>query len=297
MHLNTEIRTRDGKKIWLNCYNPATSTGRVMIIAPSAGVRKEYYDSFACFFRDWGFTVIVFDYRGIGSSAPAKLSGCSANIHQWAAQDIDAVILHAKNTYPKQEIIYIGHSIGGEIVGLAQASQYISRLVLVNSALSCKKLWPLRDQFRITAMKTVVRFFTKWYGYFPGKRLGLAGDLPRGVMHEWVNWCNSPNGLFDAFPDNNYRKLQVKLLAFSFGDDWHAPPRAVEELLSRFANAQTTWFHVWPDELGIRKIGHSGFFHARLKSILWMKLLEWLKEEDRKEKPEPPMNMRRSPFF
>lgn len=280
MQSYVEIRTKDSKKIWLSSHTPEHSIGKVMILAPAGGITQDFYRSFADYFCQWGFTVVSFDYRGIGSSGPQQLKGYEANMHQWAVQDIDAVILHVKNKYINHEIIYVGHCIGGEIVGLACASQYISKLVLVNSALSCKKLWPLKDKFRAITMKTVVRILNKWFGYFPGKKMGLIGDMPKGVMHEWANWCNHPNGLFDLFPDNNYRKLQVPLLAFSFSDDWHCPPKAVQELLNRFANAIITWHHIRPFDFGLKKVGKLGFFDPKMKTTFWLMILGWLNESD-----------------
>ena len=99
-------------------------------------------------------------------------------MHQWAVQDIDAVILHAKNTFPKQEIIYTGHCTGGEIVGLAQASQYINKLVLISSALSCRKYWSLKSRMRITWLRMTVRIRNKWYGYFPGRTWAFLKTFP-----------------------------------------------------------------------------------------------------------------------
>jgi predicted alpha/beta hydrolase len=253
-----------------------------MIIASPGGYSRQFYHPFAQHFQNLGYEVISIDYRGMGSSAPAQLKGFKASLHQWAVQDIDAVILFARNNFPNHEIIYVGHCIGGEIVGLVQASQYISRLVLVNSALSCKKLWPWRHRFRVETMRTVVGLLNKWFGYFPGKKFGLPADFPTGVMHEWANWCNNSNGLFDAYPDNNYRKLQTPLMAFSFSDDWHCPPKAVEELLNHFCAADITWHHFKPHELGVRKIGCQGFFNPEMKSTLWTILLEWLSTSDRR---------------
>ncbi|HEY5773259.1 MAG TPA: hypothetical protein VIS75_11545, partial [Chitinophagaceae bacterium] len=104
--------------------------------------------------------------------------------------------------------------------------------------------------------------------------------LPRGVYSEMANWCDNPNGLFDAFPDNNYRKLNVPILVYTFTDDWHCPPIAVKELLNHFANAFITWRHMKPKEIGVKKIGHIDFFYITMKSTLWESLLEWLNKED-----------------
>ena len=290
MQSNVEIRTKDEKKIALSCYVPDESNHKVMIIAPTGGLTKEYYHPFASFVKQWGFTVITFDYRGMGDSAPDDLKGYKANMQQWAVQDIDAVLLYAKNHFPNHEIVYTGHCIGGEIVGLAQASQYINRLVLINSALSCKRLWPLRYRFRVVTLKTAVKVLNKWFGYFPGKKIGYEENIPGGVIHEWSNWCSNANGLFDKFPDNNYRKLRIPILAFSFSDNWNTPPKAVQELLNRFSNAATTWHHIRPAEIGVKKVGHSGFFDPEMENPLWVKMIQWLNEGERERDSNKAIN-------
>ena len=279
-----EIRTKDGKMIGITVYSPQAAKNRVMIVAATGGVKQEFYEPYADFFQKQGFTILTFDYRGMGRSAPKELKGFSANMHQWAVQDIDAVILYAKNKYPQQEITYVGHCVGGEIVGLAQASQFINKLVLVNSALSCRKLWPLKERFKIVAIRPFIRLLNRIFGYFPGKKIGYAENLPKGVMHEWANWCSKQNGLFDAFPDNNYRKLHIPLLAFTFSDNWNSPVKAVQELLNRFASACITWHHLKPADLNRKQIGHYGFFYPEMETSLWPMLLDWLNADERKSK-------------
>lgn len=284
MRSNNTIRTNDGTKIWISCYTPETSNEKVIIIAPGVGLTQEYYDPFASFFCAKGFVVITFDYRGVGRSAPQRLSGYPANMHQWAVQDINAVLLYAKNNYVKHELIYAGHGIGGEIIGLAPASQYINRLILISSSLSCAALWPWQSKIKIEGLKLIAKLSSSVFGYFPGKQLKIIGNLPRGVVHEWANWCDTTNGLFGIFPDNNYRKLNVPILAFTFADDWRCPPRAVKELLNRFENSTITWYHMKPKELGMKSIGQNDFFYDSMKNTLWETLLQWINREERKPK-------------
>jgi predicted alpha/beta hydrolase len=248
-------------------------------VAPAAATTQKDYDSFSIFFQQLGYTVITFDYRGIGESAPAQLKGFNAGLQQWAVQDADAVIRFVKTSFQNQELIYIGHGIGGELIGLAQASQYIDRLVIVSSSLSCKKLWNWKGRLRITFMKAIARLANKSVGYFPGKRLGFLGDLPGGVVHDWANWCDNPNGLFDVFPENNYRKLQVPLLAVSFSNDWMTPENGVKGLLSYFSSACITWHHIDPHKQGWNKRKQCCFFALSMKSTTWEILKHWLIEE------------------
>jgi len=286
MKSGIEIRTKDGTILSLNVYEPADSTCRVMIIASTAELTKEFYDPFARFMCGNGITVIAFDFRGMGRSLPGELKDYEANMHQWAVQDIDAVLLYAKNKYPKREIIYTGHCTGGEIVRLAQASQYINRIILISSALSCKKYWALKARIKITWMKMTVNFKNWWYGYYPGKKVGYPENFPGGVIKQYLNWCSSTNGLFDSFPDNNYRKLNVPLLAYNFTDDWHSPPKAVKELLKHFANAIITWHHIRPEELGLPQVGNRGYFNnPEMETHLWKKTLQWLTADEREKTP------------
>ena len=293
MRSNNTIRTNDGTKIWISCYTPEISNEKVIIIAPGVGITQDYYDLFATFFCREGFAVITFDYRGVGRSAPKKLNGYQANMHQWAVQDINAVLLYAKNSYQKHELIYVGHAIGGEIIGLAPASQYINKIILISSSLSCAKLWPWQSKIKIGSLKLLTRISSRVLGYFPGKQLNILSDLPQGVVHEWANWCDNANGLFDVFPDNNYRKLNVPILAYTFADDWHCPPRAVKELLNRFENSTITWYHMKPKELGMKKIGHSDFFFVSMRTILWQSVYKWINKDDKRMAEEKGITLKR----
>jgi len=277
MQENGNIRTKDGCTIGMNVYMQDATQGKVVLISPSVLATQMHYHELAVFLQSKGYPVITFDYRGVGRSAPETLKGFKAGLHQWAVQDIDAVIRYARNQFPNQEIIFIGHGIGGELIGLSPASQYISRLVLVNSSLTCKKLWPWKDKLRMVFLKSFVRLSSIFFGYFPGKTTGMSDDLPKGVIYEWLDWCSNNNGLFDKFPDNNYRKLQIPLLAVSFSDDWRSPRRAVQELLYYFSGTQITWHHFKPADIGMKKIGHLGPFGKNCKDGLWNTIAAWIK--------------------
>jgi predicted alpha/beta hydrolase len=281
MQEKIKIRTKDGRMICATCYWPLNANGKNMIVAPAAAayVTQREYRSFAVFFQQLGYNVFTFDYRGVGDSAPNHLKGCDARLQQWAVQDADAVIRYVKTSFPGTELIYVGHGIGGELIGLAQASQYINKLVLVSSSLSCKRLWSWKGRMRITFLKAIGRISNSLLGYFPGKRLGFPRDLPKGVMHEWSDWCDNPNGIFDVFPDNNYRKLSIPLFAFSFSNDWMTPEKGVQGLLSYFSNASVTWYHDHPHNQGLKNGQQSCFFDLQLKDTLWIKLEQWINGE------------------
>jgi predicted alpha/beta hydrolase len=276
MYSNNTIRTNDGTKISINCYKSELSKKTVIVIAPGVGLTHQYYDVFANFLNQHGFTVVTFDYRGMGKSAPENLSGYSANMHQWAVQDINAVLLYVKQNCPADEIIYIGHCMGGEIIGLAPASQYVNKMILVSSALTCEKLYPWQRRILLKISKSKSRLMSWILGYAPANKKRKREKIPKGVYMQLANWCDNPNGLFDAFPDNNYRKINVPLLAYTFTDDWYCPPKAVNELLNHFVSASITWYHLKPKEIGLKQVGHIDFFNPSMTPTLWESLLQWI---------------------
>jgi predicted alpha/beta hydrolase len=278
MHRSETIRTKDGKSINARIYVPKQEAQKLIVIAPSAEETQDNYYDFAQFLIKENIAVITFDFRGTGSSAPKDLRGFKANLENWAQLDLDAVLRQAKNIFPKQELIFIGHGIGGEIVGLAAASQFISRMLLVSCGLSCTRLRRVREKIWIGTMKKVVKFTSWIYGYFPGKGLKVLNNLPKGVMDEWIQWCDNENGLFDDFTDYNYRKLQVPILVFSFTDDWRSQANGVAALLKHFTSACIQWYHIKPKQLRVRKIGHSGFFKLGSKTGLWQLFLNWTEQ-------------------
>lgn len=271
------VRTRDGRQIGLTLYLPEAddAADKVLVVGPGAGVEQPFYRPFAEYGARRGYPVVTFDYRSTGRSGTGTLRNVQATLRQWANQDLDAVLRYVRHGFSQKEIVFVGHCISGEIAGIAPASEHIGRMVLVSCALGCWRLWPVSSQPRILLMKLLAPLLGAWFGYFPGTRLRFLRDLPTGVVREFSNWCNRPNGLFDVFPDNNYRKLRIPLLAFSFSDDWLSPPRAVAALLGHFSNTQTRWLHLNPTEAGLTEIGHDGFFDPKAQQ-LWDTMLEWM---------------------
>ena len=46
-----------------------------------------------------------------------------------------------------------------------------------------------------------VPLLTPLFGYFPGKRLRMVGELPAAAMRQWARWCRHPEFAWGAEPD------------------------------------------------------------------------------------------------
>lgn len=275
------IRTEDGQDIFATAFLPTSQPKAVAVIGSATAVARKYYADFARYLHEAGYAVYTFDYRGIGQSRPRSLRGYEARMHEWGMYDLEAVLKQVRRNHPDKKLVYIGHSIGGQIVNLAPESAHIDRLVIIGSQLTYWKLWPLKSQIWFLFLFGVAMpLLSKLLGYYPGKRLGLTKDLPKGVALEWSKWIFSKDGLYSHFPDQIARQLNVPVLAYSFSDDPIAPRKAVEGLLSRFAQASITWRHLHPPHLGLKAIGHFGFFRKKFREILWPNILDWLEQKE-----------------
>jgi predicted alpha/beta hydrolase len=259
-------------------FVPSEPKGQHIVIASATGVLQGYYKHFAAWMAGRGYHVTSFDYSGIGESRSGSLKKHPATASTWAEEDLTAVIEHVHATYEPSKLIGLGHSIGGQFFGICKAQDKLNALVLIASQHGYFKNWDQPHRRRISFQWLVlIPVFTRVFGYFPGKRLGVMEDLPPGMVHEWVKWGRSPGYLFDHVPGahERYANLHVPLLFWSFSDDHDlAPKRAAEALAKHYVNCRITHEHIHPDDLGVEAIGHFGFFKKGGEERSWPALVE-----------------------
>jgi predicted alpha/beta hydrolase len=114
------------------------------------------------------------------------------------------------------------------------------------------------------------------FGYYPGKRLRMIGDLPRGVMTQWRGWCLNPEyaiGVEGTRARALFADLDIPITSLSFTDDEFMSARNTESIHSYYVNSPKTMKRISPADIGVKRIGHFGFFNARFEQSLWRKLL------------------------
>jgi len=240
-----------------------------IVIAGALGVKRRYYDAFAQAAVARGYTVLTFDYRGIGDSRPKSLRGFKASMRDWGALDLPAAIEQLKGA---RSITLIGHSAGGQVAGLASNVNAIDRLVFVAAQSGYYGNYPGVHRHSIRVIWHLMPFASRVMGYFPSRALGLGSDdLPAGVAQQWAAWGRHPQYLFGFEDTSRYASMNVPLLAWSFEGDWYAPPLAVERLVEHYSSARVERRHV-PD----RRVGHFGFFRRGVGEGLWDETFAWL---------------------
>ena len=111
------IPTQDGYQLAATEFKPKTGNGIGIIINGATGVLRKYYQAFAEHLCDSGFTVLTYDFRGIGGSKNKADHAPEPSMLHWGQRDMDAVFNLFSTRHPELTIKGIGHSIGGQLLG------------------------------------------------------------------------------------------------------------------------------------------------------------------------------------
>jgi len=279
----------DGYQLAATLFLPRGAKRHAVLINSATATPRKIYRRFAAYLALQGCAVLTYDYRGIGGSRPTALeddnrpkplAGFRASMADWAALDITAAVDWMRERYRHIPLLYIGHSFGGQALGLLPNNGEVSRALLVAAQAGYWKLMTAPEKYRVYLMLNYVGIpVTQWLGYAPG-RLGIGEDLPKDAFLQWVRWVMSPRYLFDDISlvsVANFAHYHGALRAICLADDPWATRPAVELLCSGFTAIEPEIATVAPANVGATRIGHFGFFRPEHRDTLWRSAAEWLK--------------------
>ncbi|MEZ4364425.1 MAG: alpha/beta fold hydrolase [Kofleriaceae bacterium] len=276
------IAARDGAPLAATLYRAeGVAPRRVIVVACAMAVRRAFYEAYARFMASQGFAVITFDYRGIAGSLVGKIADSRATLHDWGNLDYPAVLDFARAQFPGVKIGIVGHSIGGQLVGMLQDFEQIDTVCTVAAQHGYWRRYPT---------KQALKFLWLWYvlfpalllvlRYFPSQRLKFGEDLPRGVARQWGRSCKSPHYLVDDAGKPIRRGFEAfggHVRAYYMTDDKIAPHDQVAAFHAYYVHPTVTVeiTKVDPAVYQKRSIGHIGFFAPKLKKTLWREHADW----------------------
>lgn len=277
-----KIEASDGLPLAATLFTPDTkSISKTIVFGSALGVPRYIYFKLAKFMSDQGYAVLTFDYRGVYESQSDMISGSEIRMAEWGKLDIDGALKWALDEWNPDELIYLAHSCGGQLLGLAPHSTHIDRAIFVASQTGYWKAWTFPYRWGVVAVWYLIPLITPWFDDFPARTLGLSSvNIPSGVARQWAKWGKSPNYLWDFIAQkdmNRYHQLSFPLLSLGFSDDhYFGPPPAVKKLLSYYPSVDSSLRIIYPSDYGRKSIGHFGFLKEDFRESLWRELVEWI---------------------
>jgi predicted alpha/beta hydrolase len=281
-----ELITDDGVVLGATRFVPEATVKAVIVLPAAMGVKQEFYAPFAEFLTGQGFAVLTFDYRGMGKSIPPQyrhsLRGFKADLFDWAEHDYNAALHAAKTWQPNAPLLVIGHSLGGQLPGLLPDNHLIEGMLTIAVGSGYWHYQPPKlKRFVWFLWFFAVPVYTRLFGYFPGKKVKKVGNLPKGVIYQWAQWCRSPHYAVDASGapiKAGYENMRIPMLSISFTDDELMSRRSIDSLHDKYTNATQERRYIKPQEVGVSRIGHFGFFRPQFENTLWQQALTWLEQ-------------------
>ena len=274
------LRASDGRELAAHWFAASRRAG-VVALNGATGFPQTFYFKLASYLSDRGYDALVYDYRGMGTSAPPLLATESTRMSDWGLLDMPAALDAAVQRAQGLPVVTLGHSVGGQFLGLL--SNHARAVAHVQIATSVG-FW----RWEAAPFKYLAWWFWRVHGplmlaikgYVPTGG-GWAGlPLPRGVFEEWRRWCLRPEhfapDLHTYLASNVFKEIRAPLLSVGLTDDPIATRRTVAELDKFFPNAarESRWYS--PGDVGVKRIGHEGFFSSKHRDSLWRPVVDWI---------------------
>jgi len=275
--IKTEIlQTAAGHSITARIFparvSPTTESSKgVCIIATATGVAQRLYEDFANWLTEHSYTVVTFDYDGIGLSIDRHVKFSKSDKISWAQNDCPAVLDYVKTEFPEQKITWIGHSVGAHMLGFMENTDDISKAITVGAGTGT--WW-----YNAPPTKRIAWFL--WYflvpatapilGYFPGEKLKVMCNLPKGVIMQWRRWCLKKDyaiGYEGDWLRQNFANTKMPMTSIAFTDDDMMSMKNVEMLHAFFTGADKKMVKIKPADIGQKRIGHIGWHKERYRAL------------------------------
>ncbi|OCK52700.1 alpha/beta hydrolase [Chryseobacterium sp. CBo1] len=272
--------TQDQIHLTAHLFKPENDNGKIIVINSATGVKQQVYFSFAQFFAEKGFTVITYDYRGIGLSKPQKMRNFKASMRMWGSEDFRTITEFVANNFPDYQKFCLGHSVGALIVGMNERSEIFERFVFVatQNAFIGNLKWNTKME-AFFGFGLAQPFFTELFGYFPAHWFGLGESLPKNCAYDWRTLIlNKKSTGKLLLKTNDYsKKLNQKVLVLYAEDDVWLTEKGVKSLLSDvYSDLKPTYRLLKTSESEKSEIGHVNFFRSYNKK-LWNIVLDNIK--------------------
>ena len=274
------ISTPDGRGLQGALFVPAATPRAAVVLAGATAVPARAYHPLAEALSAAGLAVLTFDYRGIARSQRTAPRLEVATMADWGRFDLEGALSALAARLPTMPLLLVGHSVGGQLLGLAPTSGALRGALLVGAQNGYWKNWKGLAQARMWLnWHVLLPSLTAALGYGPMRVLKMGENLPAGVARQWARWGRHPGYfLSECTPAEceHYVRLGFPIRFYHFTDDEFAPLPAVRGLADIYRAAETEVVTRAPQDLGVSAIGHFGWLKPHFRDTLWQQMADWL---------------------
>ena len=263
---NLTITCADSYSLTARFYPAKQSTHQLpILVCPATGITQGFYHHFIEWLAQQGSDVLVFDFRGIGESLHGPLRQSNASIQDWGQLDIPAAIETLLNKTGKQQVILLGHSAGGQLLGIVSNYKKVAQVIAISGSTGHVKGLKGRTKRMAPVMfKMIFPVSSLIKGYGATKFLGMGENLPKNVAKQWAEFCSKPGYVMNAIGktifEDYHNEIQCPITVYWSSDDEIATEANVKDLLRLYPKASTEMIELKPKDTGHKAIGHMLMF-------------------------------------
>ncbi len=261
-------------------FDPPKACKGAVMIAPATGIRRHFYTALANHLAASGYGVLTFDNQGIGDSLMGGIGNCKVSLQDWGYVDMPSVLDQLKSSFPNTKYHLIGHSAGGQLVGLMHNWRGLSSMVTVAS--SSGRLKNMSLPFLLQArffMHVFIPGSNALFGYTKTHWVGMGEPLPLKVAAQWSEWCRGQGYVKTAFDKtvfkHHYDQVDLPTKWILAKDDPIANEANADDMIAVTPNLRVEKLILDPSESDANEIGHMKFF-SKSNQKLWDHAVQWL---------------------
>jgi len=160
------VHAADRYPLGATLFLPRTAKrSHAVLINSATAVPRKVYRGFAGYLAKRGCAVLTYDYRGTfdsrqkaltGDNQPRSLVGFKASMADWADKDIASTVQWMRERYRDLPLAYVGHSFGGQALGLLKNNTEVSRALFIAAQAGYWKLMAWPERYRVYALLNFV---------------------------------------------------------------------------------------------------------------------------------------------
>ncbi len=278
-----QFNCQDGYQLTATLYAPMDKNKHnAILFAPATGIKRGFYNSLATYLCSLGYGCMTFDNRGIGDSLQGDIKDSQASLVEWGEFDLVSAFRTLQEKFPNHNYHIIGHSAGGQLIGLIPDWQNIRSIF--NVACSSGQIDLMKQPFRARAkffMKVFIPMSNRLFGYSKNQWVGMGESLPAQVAQDWADWCSAEGYVETEFgkriQQHWYDKIDCPSFWLNATDDDIANSATVADMTRVFTKLPVERLELCPKAENLTEIGHMKFF-SKKSAKLWYILTEWLEK-------------------